>query len=255
MALTIGARVNTLVGGKKSVRFHTRHQGIIDYDELITIMSAARTTVSKPDLVAVVTLLTETISNLVADGNFVKTPLGDFYLTAVGTANSEGEPFAPNRASNGHGFRLRFRPNRSAEKAIISSVTVKRDDEAGKRLPLLSRLIPLRSNGLDKTDEMDTVGRDEALTVEQGCICRLKGRTLGFDPADERCGVFFLPARGPKVGDTGIRCEFYISIKPSLVILQLPPGIEPGDYKLELRSITKAGTLRIGSLQQTIRVG
>ncbi|MGD9938924.1 MAG: DNA-binding domain-containing protein [Clostridia bacterium] len=255
MALTIGIRANTLVGGKRSLRFHTMHQKIIDCNELIAIMSAARTTVSKPDIAAVVTLLTETISSLVSDGNFVKTPLGDFYLTAVGTADSEGEPFIPNRPANGQGFRLRFRPDRSAEKAMIRSVTVNRDDEAGKRLPCISRFIPLRANNVDKTTELDTVGGDGVVRVDQGCICRLKGRTLSFDPGDYRCGVFFLPSRGRIVGDTGIRCDFYISIKPGSIILQLPPGIEPGLYNLELRSVTKAGTLRTGAMQQTIRVG
>ncbi len=61
-----------MVGRNSNFRFHTSHDGSVDYDKLMDIMSEARTTLSKPDIVACMTLLAETVSDLVADGKFVK---------------------------------------------------------------------------------------------------------------------------------------------------------------------------------------
>ena len=80
MPLTVSVRKNTLVGRNSDYRFHTSHEASVDYDKLVDIMSRARTTLSKPDLVACLALWTEMVSEIVADGKFVKTPLGDFYL-------------------------------------------------------------------------------------------------------------------------------------------------------------------------------
>lgn len=255
MSLTVGARRNTLVGGAKAVRFHTRHRSIVDYTRLVDIMADARTTLSKPDLVAAVALLTETISSLVADGEFVKTPLGDFYLTAVGTADSESEPFTPRRKSSGHGFRLRFRPDRAVEKVMAAKVLVKRDDEAGKRRPCLDRLIPIRDPVAAGTGEPADDDRNESILVCRGDFARLEGSLLGFEQSDERLGVFFEPLHGAAHSELGVRCRAYASIKPSLVILQVPPELEAGDYIVRLHSATKAGNPLTGRMPGTVCVG
>jgi hypothetical protein len=107
MPLTVSVRKNTLVGRNRNYRFHSSCEARVGCDELMNIMSRSRTTLSKPDIIACMKLLTETISALVADGNFVKTPLGDFYLCAVGTGDQPDDPFTPDNERSGHGVRLR----------------------------------------------------------------------------------------------------------------------------------------------------
>jgi hypothetical protein len=65
------------------------------------LIVSARTTLTAPDIVACLRLLTETVSNLVADGNFVKTELGDFYLCAKGSIDGRKNPSGRARTIKG----------------------------------------------------------------------------------------------------------------------------------------------------------
>lgn len=236
MPLTISVRKNTLVGRNSNFRFHTSHDGSVDYDKLMDIMSGARTTLSKPDIVACMTLLAETVSDLVADGKFVKTPLGAFYLCAIGTIDDPEDSFTPGIKRSGHGVRLRFRPDRSVEARIASALRVQRDDAHSKRLPNIVGLEPVEA-------------RPDGRFVP-GDLVRLRGHRLGFDKANEALGVFLA------IGATGpiARCSVYVSVEPSLVILQLPPELEPGDYRLTIRTATAKGSMREGQLEGLVKV-
>ncbi|MBU0927422.1 MAG: DUF4469 domain-containing protein [Spirochaetes bacterium] len=250
MALLVSTRENTLVGRTEAWRFHARHSGTVQYDRLLDIMARSRTTLSKPDLVAAVQLLSETVSSLVADGMFVKTPLGDYYLSAVGTAKAADDRFEPRTASSGHGLRLRFRPARAAEAAILESVRFRKDDEAPRRYPAPQELEPVHEasrdpgagpGGSTRGSTRGSVGRR---SLAPGGFARLSGRNLRFDEADERLGVFLVPLGGGEPR----RCSAYAEIRPSLVIFQSPPDLLPGDYALAARTATKAGTVREGRL-------
>ena len=105
MPLIVSARKNTLIGRNSDYRFHTNHEATINHDQLVNIMSRARTTLTAPDIVACLSLLTETVSDLVADGNFVKTGLGDFYLCAKGSIDDPKGSFRPGKDRQGQGIR------------------------------------------------------------------------------------------------------------------------------------------------------
>lgn len=241
MALTVGIRENTLSGTKKAWRFHTSHDEIVEFDELLRIMARSRTTRSAPDLGAAFTLISETIERLVADGKFVKTPLGDYYVTATGSAGSRQEHFEPHRKSSGHGLRLRFRPARDAELRIVRAVTVKRDDQSFRLLPCPAALVPVEAEA----------------GFRPGTFASLSGCRLGFVEADERLGIFFepYPGTGTRPVTPPLRASVYASVKPRLVIFQLPAELECGEYRLVVRSTTRAGTLREGGLAVSVRIG
>lgn len=236
MPLTVSARKNTLVGRNSSYRFHTTHGASVGYDELVDIMSKARTTLSKPDIVACMTLMTEIVSDLVADGKFVKTPLGDFYLSAIGTIDHPEDSFNPGDEESGHGVRLRFRPDRQAEATIGKVVRVRRDDTRSSRNPHIIG--------------METIGKTGEDALEPGDLLRLRGYRLAFDATDESQGVFL--ALGERVPIT--RCSVYANVEPSLLILQLPPNLEPGDYTLIVRTATATGTSREARMEGLVKV-
>lgn len=241
MALTVGIRKNTLSGTKKAWRFHTSHDEIVEFEELLRIMAQSRTTLSAPDLGAAFALISETVERLVAEGKFVKTPLGDYYVTATGSADTRAEHFEPHRKSSGHGLRLRFRPTRDAEARISRAVTVKRDDHSFNLLPCPVRLVPV----------------DVDAGFRAGAFASLSGIRLGFDHTDERLGIFFEPysRTGTQADAPVLRASIYASVKPRLVIFQLPAELACGEYRLSVRSATRAGTLRQGSLAVMVRVG
>ncbi len=199
-------------------------------------MSKARTTLTAPDIVACLKLLTETVSELVADGNFVKTGLGDFYLCAVGTIDNTDESFRPGKGRQGHGVRLRFRPDRSTEARIARTVRVLRDDTRSSRQPNIVC--------------MEAVGKTPDATLVAGDTIRLRGYRLAFDPANEEAG------RIPEHGHAD----------PAHALLRLrergsPPRnsavaaeTEAGDYSLMIRTATAAGTMKEGWMTEPLSV-
>lgn len=230
MALKIGARENTLTGRTKRYRFHAKCTGTIDYDDLVDIMADSHTTVTKSDILAAMNLFADVMSSLVARGNFVKTPFGSFYLSATGASDDATAAFTPGLKGSGHGFRLRFRPDRAFETKLSGRVEVKRDEESWKLFPHPTEMVSA------------TGPREEGLGP--GAFARLAGSHLSFDRDDESQGVFFQKS----LGDEGVRADVYTEVKPRHLTFQIPADIEPGDYTIAVRSVTKAGTQRSGYL-------
>lgn len=236
MALIVGARKNTLAGRTKEYRFHASCSGTVDVDELVDVMARANAGLGREEIEAGFELLAKTVAELAADGNYVKTPLGAFFISAVGVADSDSSPFTPGDESSGHGFRLRFRPDRSFEARVIERVSVSRDDTSWQQFPKPSSMVPEGGR------------RDHALVP--GASAGLTGECLSFDAEDEAQGVFFV--RG--IADAGVRVERYGAVRPKRVLFGVPEELEPGDYTIVVRSSTKAGTMRTGYLDGKVTV-
>ncbi|HUX41807.1 MAG TPA: DUF4469 domain-containing protein [Rectinemataceae bacterium] len=233
MPILISARENNLVGAKRPWRFHTRHDGIVDFDRLVDVMAKARTTLSRPDILATLTLFSEIVTSLVADGKFVKTPLGDYYLTAVGKVlDASGKREADSKDA-GPKVRLRFRPARDAERAMSKAVSVRREAEGPQVAPRPLSVLPL----------------DGAPSLGPGGTAKLIGKRLAFNADDPAQGVFLIAS-----DRTTTRCSSYLHLKPSLVIFRLPETLATGAYTLELRGATRAGTQRSGGLADGVEV-
>ncbi len=240
MPLIVGLRDNTLVGRTESYRFHSRCSGGVDFEDLVELMAEGRTTVTAPDIRAVLELFRQTVAELAADGRYVRTPLGSFYLSAVGTAASPGASFTPRVKDSGHELRLRFRPDRGFEAMIAERAKVKRDDVSWRLFPRLSSLA-----------QADGSAKEAA---SPGDILRLKGAYLAFSQADPLQGVFMTRKDG-SADTAAYRSERYLEARPSRVVFEVPPATPPGDYRLSVTTATKAGALRSGILQETVRVG
>lgn len=245
MSLIISSRANTLAGRKKQWRFHVEHAGIISFDEMMKAMAKSGSSATMPDIVKVLLLYRDTVSKLVSDGYFVQGPLGDHYLSAIGTVRDKDDRFMPKLRSSGHGYRLRFRPNRAVEAGIVSTVDFRREKDSLKRHPCPMELQPIYTSVAARCD------RGAPLVVVKGEYARLRGAFLGFDPDNEELGVFLVRLHGSE----GYRCGPYASVKPSLVIFGMAVDVPAGEYQLIVRTATKAGTIRSGALSSIVRVG
>ncbi|HUX39960.1 MAG TPA: DUF4469 domain-containing protein [Rectinemataceae bacterium] len=234
MPIFISARANNLTGARRPWRFHTRHDGIVEFEQLVELMARARTTLSKPDILAVVTLYSEIVTSLVADGKFVKTPLGDYYLTAVGGVLDATGKRDKGTESSGPDLRLRFRPARHTELLISKTASVQREAEGPRMSPLPLAVAP----------------PDSASGFAAGGTARLIGKRLAFDASDQAQGVFLIAS-----DRTATRCSSYLHLKPSVVIFRLPENLASGHYALEVRGATRAGTPRSGRLAGEIELG
>ena len=150
----------------------------------------------------------------------------------------------PKLRSSGHGYRLRFRPDRAVEAGIVSTVEFRRDKDSRKRYPCPMELQTISASAAPRN-------RNTPLVAVKGEYARLRGAFLGFDPDNEEPGVFLVRLHGSE----GYRCGPYASVKPSMVIFGIAPDLPAGEYQLVVRTATKAGTIRSGTLSSIVRVG
>jgi hypothetical protein len=76
---------------------------------------------------------------------------------------------------------------------------------------------------------------------------QLSGYRLKFDPADPAQGIFFVNGSDNRVSVVGHN-------GPSRLMFIVPAGLTPGDYRLEVRSTMRNGTLHTGALPETLSV-
>lgn len=235
MALIVGTRKNTLTGRTKEYRFHASCADTISSDELIDTIARSNQGLSRDEVELAFRLLSGTIAELVADGNYVKTPFGSFFLSAIGLADSPESDFKPG-AKQGHGLRLRFRPERSFENKICDMASISRDDVSWQKFP--------------KPKELCVENKKQKPKLLPGTIVRLTGENLAFDAEDELQGVFFVKS----ISDTGLRAENYIKIKPKKLVFSLAEDMEEGEYTVVVRTSTKSGIIRSGYLDGKVLI-
>jgi hypothetical protein len=165
----------------------------------------------------------------VADGKYVKTPMGAFYLCASGKLESPDQAFTPKDGSSAHDLRFRFRADRDLEAELLAKAKVERGERFDRSLPLVFSACSVKT------------GSD--MRARAGDFLRVAGQRLKFDPAQEEEGLFFIDG-------SESRSLQYASIAPGLVIAEVPPGLAAGQYVLALRSRQGGKTLHEGRSNQ-----
>jgi hypothetical protein len=215
MSLTIVPLKNHLATSSNPYYVHTLWSDTIEYDKLVDIMAAGRTTLTKPDIAGCLELFTEEIMKLVADGKYVKTRMGAFYLCASGKLDAPDQAFTPRDGTSEHDLRLHFRADKSLEAGLLATAKIERGERYDRNTPIVFSVVSVRTG-----DEMK---------ASAGDFLRVVGQRLKIDPADESEGLFF-------VNGHETRAVQYAAISPGLVIAQLPEGLAPGSYYIAVRS-------------------
>lgn len=235
MALRIRAIPNNLKTGDKPYFAYASSSDLIESEEFIDRMAAGRTTLSKTDILAVFQLAREELSCLLADGCYVKTPLGSAYPVARGAFASPLEAFRPGKRGSGHGLRFEFRLEAALEAEALATLKWTREEP-------LDRLSPYPRSAAAIEDE--TSG-----SIRPGELLRIRGERLKFDPADERLGVFFQGESGAES-----RSSLYAYVKPSHLIALVPPDLACGSCRLVVRTRSRGARLLEGKLSQVLSV-
>ena len=187
----------------------------VEFDRLVDIMAAGRTTLARPDIAGCLALFEEEVAKLVADGKRVKTRLGTFYMCASGKLESPDQAFTPGSGESSHTLRLHFRPNKDFEAELGATVAVAR----GKRF----------DHSQPAIYAVRSVKTEASLSGAPGDFIRIEGQRLKFDKAASEEGLFF-------INGSETRALQYASVRPSLCIAQAPPELAAGSYSLVLRS-------------------
>jgi len=225
MSLIIAPRKNHLPTSDAAYLVHSQCSDTVTYDELLDILAEGNTTLTRPDAACNMELLVEKIAKLVADGKFVQTPLGSFYLCASGTLSSADQAFTPRTEGSNHDLQMHFRPNRALGVKLVAMAKLERGVHIDRNSPFIVTAKTIRT----KTENTGTPGE----------LVRLEGERLSFDDQNEATGLFF-------VNGKETRSEYYVDIKPGHVIAEIPPTLTPGSYSLVIRSVADGTKIREG---------
>jgi hypothetical protein len=184
----------------------------VEPGELVDIMASGRTTLTKPDITGCLQLFTEELIKLVADGKYVKTPIGSFYLSASGRLEAKNQAFTPGIGALDHELTLHFRANKAVEGKMKSDARWERVESFDTAAAAI--------------DGYSVVARASGENARAGDTVRISGRRLKFDPADAECGVFLENTSG------SWRAPVYADIAPSRLIATLPTDVPAGTYDL-----------------------
>lgn len=216
MALKIAVLKNHLPSCPSPYIVRSVNPDTVEYDHLVNIMAAGRTTLSRTDIMATMQLYKEEVQKLLSEGKTVKTPTGSFFMNASGTMESLEESYLPNDSEKNHEVRLRHKNDKDFETAVLASLKIERDERPDFQTPVVYSV---------------SVAGEEGTTLRSGAVVQIKGLRLRFDIKDSAQGAFFVDAAGAEV-----RASVYPLVLPASVMATVPSGLAAGTYSLAFRA-------------------
>ena len=200
-------------------------------EDLADRVLAMGSTVTRADILSVLTTRDQAVRAMLLDGDRVNTSLASLYVTIKGTFAGPTAPFDPSR----HQFSVIAIPARELT-AWVQQNAAAQQVSADRPEPQ-----PLRVQDV-ASGEVDSV-----LTANS--VVNVAGRRLKFDASDLQQGVFFVAAAG-----AASRAVLVAKNSPTELIV-VTPALAAGVYTLEVRAILPGTTgLRTGTLPYPLTV-
>lgn len=202
----------------------------INLDEILDDMVDEGTGLSRPQALAYFEKLTQLVIKYLGKGYFVNTPLFRYRSSIPGKFDSKTDFYDPTRhevrITSSTGARIKGMHNtHHPEKVIVSPIN-----------PQIDYFIDANS------DERNTIGYS-------GGSAKILGSRMRFDKTDPRQGIFFVSDTVPAVE---YRASQYSGIRPAEIHVTIPQ-LEPGDYKVKIRTLAdNKRDILTGSLEETI---
>lgn len=208
--------------------------GVADQDLLIADIIESGSTVTQPDILAVLNAYHRAITRRLTEGMRIQTPIANFGLSIQGVFDGADDQFDPGR----HTLNVTARVTPSLRRQVQQEVHLSKQEP--------SLFLPKPVEYIDFGSET----KNSLLTP--GGPGQLNGHRLKFDPADPKQGIFVVN----QANNSAIRVDMVMHNKPAGLMFMLPTDLSPGDYILEVRtdSIGDRQQQRIGSLEYFLTV-
>ncbi len=207
--------------------------GTAEFEDLVNDIIKGGSTVTRPDILAVLDAYHRAITSRLREGFRVLTPVTNFSVTIQGRFEGISDSFDPSR----HLIQPNCTPSATLRRSFQDgSVSVTKQET--------SRADPNPEEFYDFTSESKNG------VVTPGGPARLIGHRLKFDPSDSRQGIFFIAADGSET-----RVAMMMRNKPAELMFMIPSPLASGDYTIEVRTITtKDDKVRQGTLREVVSV-
>ena len=201
-----------------------------DYNEILDLMVAEGTGLTRPQALAYFEKLMQIFEYLIKERGGLNIPLFNIRTTITGVFRSQYDSFDPER----HQINIRILPGPRLKK-LRKHLELKK--------VIRQKLTPSPEVLFDFT----TNSQNEQLTSKG--FATLTGGNLKFDPGDDRQGIFFIQVNNPK---NIFRVNYYMEIKPAKIYF-LVPKLPPGDYELAVHAVMRHHkSIRTGLLYSDI---
>jgi hypothetical protein len=197
---------------------------VLEMDDVVDQIVRQGSTVTRTDILGVLEGYCTAIETFLLQGFKINTPLARYGVSVKGVFEQGDSAFDPTR----HRVVSTMRPGQRLQAAIGQNGQVIRKTKRAA-LPRLLRYV-------------DAATGEQNGTVTPGGMGQVAGHWLRFDPTDPAQGIFFV---GDDGSETQVPAVGYV--KPSLLMLVVPAGLAPGDYRLEVRVVVESD-LRSGAL-------
>jgi len=221
---------NYLTSNPEDYCARVQPSGSADEEIIIERMVERGSTVTRADIVSVLTDYFSTIESLVLDGYNVNTPIANFSVSIKGIFSGLGDGYDQAR----HQISPVVNPGSRLRNTVRNRAQVTKKET----------LLP-KPNPIEYID-VSTTTRNSLLTP--GGFGKLSGHRLKFDPNDLAQGIFFLTADG-----TPTRVATIGQNKPAELMF-IVPALPAGEYRLEVRVAFGEIGLRTGLLDTTLTV-
>lgn len=182
-----------------------------DLNDVITMMIAEGTGLTRPQAMAYFEKLTQTVIYFLEEGHSVITPLFKVRPTITGLFDSKEDNFDATR----HQIQIRTSTGLRLRK-LPAGIEVQKV-EANSQIPIINTFIDAAS------EQKNAMATPESIGV-------ILGNQLKFNTADMTQGVFFVSVTNPM---TVVRAMVYSKVTPKEVHFNIPE-LEPGDYTIKV---------------------
>ena len=223
---------NLYITGSSDKSGNVDSRGKLDENDIINKMLKRGTGLTKQEILGVIDLYTDVVSDQVQTGFNVNTRLTNFRPSMKGVFSSATDPFDPER----HFFRA----------SITEGIDLKKKMRAatGERLTASTpkpTIIEYKDHGSSKKDKILT----------PGSIGEIKGDHLKFDQSKDAEGIFFINTKD----SVTTRAQVLSLHTESRLMFLVPDVLTAGNYKLEVRSAyTSPQDIRTDQLKATLSV-
>lgn len=201
-----------------------------NYDDLLDVMIAEGSGINRPQAIAVMERLIQSVHKLLEEGYTVNTPLFKVRPTIKGVFESEDDYFdsKKQRISYTMSAGKRMKPD-------IANIVLKKIKSS---LPVMKTFY-------------DSESRESNNIVTPGGGALVKGENLQFDPDDPEQGIFFCDVHHPK---KAIRALGFMINSHNEIVFVIPQ-LDAGDYILKIISCNNDKSIKCnGILKQVLTV-
>jgi len=217
--------------GNGDYRARVIHAGVAGIEEIVDHIERQGSTVTRTDILGVLEGFHNAVESYLLKGFKVHTPTANYGIGVKGSFEQADLDFDPTR----HRVVGVVTQGRRLRKTLRERCRVARTDPSVKPPTLLTYL--------------DANSGEHGATLTPGGLGRVVGHRLQFDPADPAQGITLVDGDG---GET--RVTVVLDNTATRLTFQVPNGLAPGGYTLEVRTANAKGTPVTGVLDETLTV-